>query len=49
MFHKATDMRFLKGTAMEVVFQDGKVKRYDMASLFGKYRAFQNNHCKLSI
>ena len=37
MFHKATDMRFLEGTALEVVFQDGKVKRYDMASLFGKY------------
>ena len=38
MFHKATDIKFLEGTAMEVVFQDGKVKRYNMASLFGKYR-----------
>lgn len=37
MFHKATDMRFLDGTALEVHFQDGKVKRYDMAILFGKY------------
>ena len=37
MFHKAIDMRFLEGTAMEVVFQDGKVKRYDMASLYEKY------------
>ena len=37
MFHKATDLRFLEGTAMEVVFQDGKVKKYDMKSLFGKY------------
>ena len=37
MFHKAVDMRFLDGTAMEVVFQDGKVKRYDMSSLFAKY------------
>ena len=42
MFHKAVDMRFLDGTALEVVFQDGKVKRYDMAALGGmgkkKYR-----------
>ena len=37
MFHKATDMRFMDGTALEVRFQDGKVKRYDMALLFGKY------------
>lgn len=37
MFHKAVDMRFLDGTTMEVVFQDGKVKRYDMVALFAKY------------
>ena len=51
MFHKATDMRFLEGTAMEVVFQDGKVKRYDMASLFEKYpqlRALENRGLFLS-
>ena len=51
MFHKATDMRFLDGTAMEVVFQDGKVKRYDMASLFGKYpqlRALEDRELFLS-
>ena len=36
MFHKAIDIRFLEGTTLEVVFQDGKVKRYDMSSLFGK-------------
>ena len=41
MFHKATDMRFLDGPAMEVVFPDGKVKRYVMASLFGKYPQLQ--------
>ena len=40
MFHKATDMRFLDGTTIEVIFQDGKVKRYDMAELFGKYPKF---------
>ena len=37
MFHKAVEMKFLDGTSMEVLFQDGKVKRYDMASLFEKY------------
>ena len=37
MFHKAVDLRFLEGTVLEVLFQDGKVKRYDMASLFSKY------------
>ena len=41
MFHKATDLRFLDGTAMEVTFQDGRVKRYDMASLFDKYPQLQ--------
>ena len=41
MFHKAVDMRFLDGTAMEVTFQDGKVKFYDMASLFSKYPQLQ--------
>lgn len=51
MFHKATDMRFLEGTALEVVFQDGKVKRYDMASLFEKYpqlRALEKRELFLS-
>ena len=51
MFHKATDMRFLEGTALEVVFQDGKVKRYDMASLFEKYpqlRALEDRSLFLS-
>lgn len=37
MFHRAVGLRFLDGTALEVVFQDGKVKRYDMAALFDKY------------
>ena len=51
MFHKAVDMRFLDGTAMEVTFQDGKVKRYDMASLFSKYpqlRALEDRKLFLS-
>lgn len=37
MFHKAIDLKFLDGTALEVQFQDGIVKQYDMRSLFLKY------------
>ena len=51
MFHKATDMKFLEGTVLEVVFQDGKVKRYDMALLFNKYpqlRALEDRKLFLS-
>ena len=37
MFHKAIDLKLLMGTALEVTFQDGIVKRYDMRALFPKY------------
>ncbi len=37
MFHKAIELRFLEGTALEVTFQSGEVKRYDMRVLFPKY------------
>ncbi len=37
MFHKAVDLKFLEGTAMEVLFQDGIVKQYDISDLFSKY------------
>jgi len=37
MFHRAIDLRFLEGTALELTFQDGLVKRYDLAKLFRKY------------
>ena len=37
MFHKALELKLLDGTAMEVTFQDGAVKRYDMRALFSKY------------
>lgn len=37
MFHKATKLSFLDGTALELTFQNGEVKEYDMAALFGKY------------
>jgi len=37
MFHKTVDLKFLEGTAMEVLFQDGIVKQYDISDLFSKY------------
>ena len=37
MFHKAVELKFLPGTSMEVRFQDGNVKQYDISVLFGKY------------
>ena len=37
MFHKAIELRFLEGTALEVLFQTGEIKRYDMRVLFPKY------------
>ena len=37
MFHKAIDLKLLEGTAMEVTFQNGVVKHYDMRVLFPKY------------
>lgn len=37
MFHKATDLELKEGTLLEVSFQTGEVKLYDMASLFEKY------------
>lgn len=37
MFHKAIDLKLLENTALEVTFQDGIVKRYDMSILFSKY------------
>ena len=51
VFHKAVKVKFLDGTAMEVLFQDGKVKRYDMVLLFDKYpqlKALQDHQFFLS-
>lgn len=45
MFHKAMELFLLEGTSLEVLFQDGIVKRYDMSELFPKYpqlRALEN-------
>ena len=51
MFHKATNVSYLEGTALEVSFQDGSVKRFDMACLFDKYpqlMALRNRNLFLS-
>ena len=37
MFHKAIDLKFKEGTVVEVTFQDGMVKQYDMMVLSKKY------------
>ena len=37
MFHKAVNLEFQEGTVLELTFQDGKVKQYDMSVLFDKY------------
>ena len=37
MFHKAIDLVFTHDTCLEVTFNDGYVKEFDMASLFSEY------------
>ena len=37
MFHKAIGLEFKEGTTLQVTFQSGEIKSFDMASLFGKY------------
>lgn len=37
MFHKAIAVQFNEGTSLEVTFQNGEVKLYDMSVLFDKY------------
>ena len=37
MFYKAVKLEFLSGTALCLTYQNGKVKQYDVASLFEKY------------
>ena len=51
MFHKAIDLEFKEGTTLELTFQDGKVKSYDMAMLFIKHpqlRALEDRELFLS-
>ena len=37
MFHKAIKLNFKDGTILELTFQDGSVKQYDMCMLFEKH------------
>ena len=37
MFHKAVKLEYGEGTTLELTFQDGIVKRYDMSVVFEKY------------
>lgn len=37
MFHEAVELVFKEGTELEVTYQDGMVKGYDMSVLFDKY------------
>lgn len=37
MFHKAINLVLKEGTSLELTFQSGEVKAYDMAVLFPKY------------
>lgn len=37
MFHKAVSLEFKEGTRLELTFQDGSVKSYDISVLFEKY------------
>ena len=51
MFHKATHLTFKEGTTLEVTFQNGDVKSYDMSVLFEKHpqlRALEDRELFLS-
>lgn len=37
MFHKAINLELKEGTSLELTFQTGEVKSYDMSVLFSKY------------
>ena len=37
MFHRAVKLELKEGTVIELTFEDGKVKAFDMAALFDKY------------
>ena len=35
--HRASSLTFLEGTSLELLFMDGKTKRFDVSMLFKKY------------
>ena len=37
MLHRTASIEYKRGTVLEVAFQDGQVKRYDVSCLFDKY------------
>lgn len=37
MLHRAIDLKFKKGTTLEVTYIDGNVIQFDMSSMFNKY------------
>ena len=37
MFHKAVNLEFKEGTKLQLTFQNGEIKEYDMSSLFPKF------------
>jgi len=37
MFHKAISLEFKNGTSLELTFQNGEIKAYDMETLFAQY------------
>ena len=41
MFHKAIKLTYREGTVLEVRFDDGLVKQYDVSVLFAKYPAME--------
>lgn len=41
MFHNAIQIEFKEGTTLELLFQNGEVKSFDVASLFLKYPRLQ--------
>lgn len=54
MFVRALNVFFLEGVTIEMIFQDGKIIRYDMSKIFSKYpqlkvlkedrKLFENGH-----
>ena len=51
MFHKAINLEFKEGTSLELTFQNGEIKSYDMSVLFKKYpqlEALKNRELFLS-
>ena len=41
MFHKAIKLQLQNDTVLDVTFEDGTIKRYDMQTLFTKYPQLQ--------